>query len=339
MKVQLHEAPEIIETYIRAKLVPFIKGSPGIGKSDIVRQIAQKFGLLVIDLRLAQCDPVDLNGFPMIDPKTGKGYYAPMSTFPLEGDAIPAGYNGWLLFLDELNSAPTSVQAAAYKVVLDRMVGQHHLHKNVAIVAAGNLDSDNAITNEMSSALKSRLVHLEVECNAEKWAEWASSCGFSERVVSFINSANHRLFTFDPKSSDDTYACPRTWAFVNRLVPLVPPNEMSVALYAGAIGEGVAREFIAHCALEAHVPKLQDILANPKLIRVPDDPSILWILCSTFSRAIKSSNVAAMMDFVIRMPLEFQVVMLRQANLKTQPELLKEASMIEWIKNNGNELF
>ena len=111
MQVTPSQATSMIAKYIQAKIVPMLTGSPGMGKSAIVKGIAKTYGLKVIDLRLSQCDPTDLMGFPSI--QGTRAGYLPMETFPLEGDPIPEGYNGWLLFLDEFNSASTAVQAAA----------------------------------------------------------------------------------------------------------------------------------------------------------------------------------------------------------------------------------
>ena len=61
MQVKINAAASMITKFIRAKIVVMLLGSPGIGKSHIVRQIAKEHGLKVIDLRLAQCDPTDLN--------------------------------------------------------------------------------------------------------------------------------------------------------------------------------------------------------------------------------------------------------------------------------------
>lgn len=61
MQVKVSQAVSMIAKFIRARLVPMITGSPGIGKSNIVHQIAAEYGLKVIDMRLAQCDPTDLN--------------------------------------------------------------------------------------------------------------------------------------------------------------------------------------------------------------------------------------------------------------------------------------
>ena len=111
MQVKISQAVRMITTAIKAQVVPFLKGSPGSGKSQIVHQIAKVYNLQVIDLRLSQCDPTDLAGFPTI--VDGKADYMPMKHFPIEGDPLPKGMSGWLLFLDEANSAPPAIQAAA----------------------------------------------------------------------------------------------------------------------------------------------------------------------------------------------------------------------------------
>ena len=111
MEIKLSRAAELITLALKANLVPMVHGSPAIGKSSIVKWIAKKFNLKLIDLRLSQCDPTDLLGFPYIF--GNRAGYRPMETFPIMGDEIPKGYNGWLLFLDELTSASTAVQAAA----------------------------------------------------------------------------------------------------------------------------------------------------------------------------------------------------------------------------------
>ena len=123
-------------------IVPFIHGSPALGKSAIGKQLADAHNLKFIDLRLTELDPTDLHGLPNF--KEGKATFVPFDTFPLEGDKIPEGYKGWCIFLDEINSANHSVQAACYKLVLDRMVGQHKLHPKVKLMAAGKFLMDKA---------------------------------------------------------------------------------------------------------------------------------------------------------------------------------------------------
>ena len=83
---------------MRARVVPFIVGSPGCGKSQIVKEIANEYGLKLIDCRLSTMEPTDLQGLPWI--QDGKAQFNPYSFFPLENTSIPEGYSGWLLFLN-----------------------------------------------------------------------------------------------------------------------------------------------------------------------------------------------------------------------------------------------
>lgn len=113
----------MLTNVITAGLVPMVKGSPGIGKSSIAKELAEEFNCKLIDVRLSQSDPTDLNGFPFPNRETGKGEYLPMDTFPTVSDELPdkldeegnviGKYDGWFVFLDEFNSAPLMVQAAA----------------------------------------------------------------------------------------------------------------------------------------------------------------------------------------------------------------------------------
>ena len=330
-----------IATAIRAGLVPFVKGSPGIGKSAIVRAIAEEYRLKLIDLRLAQCDPTDLNGFPSICPKSGRARYAPMDTFPLEGDPIPKGYNGWLLFLDEFNSAPRAVQAAAYKVVLDKATGGYKLHPNVAMVCAGNMDDDGAIVEEMSTALQSRLLHLMMVSDPEIFLDYASRAGFDHRITDYLRFRPGNVNTFNPEVTDaePTYACERTWDFTNRIIAQVEPTDPdALPLLAGTVSEGVAREFIGHTKIYDKLPSLAQMRSSPETIKVPDEPSILYALTGAIAHNASGDSVGDLMKFVNRLPVEFQVICLREMG-RRQRELLHSQPVKDWIATNNTELF
>ena len=109
--MRISQLKQAVIQLFEVKLVPFIQGSPGLGKSGIIHEIAKEYNLKVIDLRLSQCDPTDLAGFPSV--VDGRSRYLPMEHFPLASDPKPKGMNGWILFLDEMNSASPAVQAAA----------------------------------------------------------------------------------------------------------------------------------------------------------------------------------------------------------------------------------
>lgn len=262
-----------------------------------------------------------------------------MDTFPIEGDPIPEGCTGWLIFLDEMNSASPAVQAAAYKLVLDRMVGQYKLHKNVAIVCAGNKETDNAIVQPLSTALQSRLTHLELVVDAKEWVNWAVENGIDHRITSFINFTPNNLYTFQPDHTDKTYACPRTWEFANRLLKdLDLKDPISVPILAGTLSEGVAREFINFCKIHTRLPKIEEILKRPGSIDVPEEPSILYALSGALANHANKDNMDGLMQFIKRMPVEFQVVCLREA-LKRNKDIVGTSAIQTWITTNAANLF
>lgn len=309
-----------------------------MGKSSIIHQIATQYNLKVIDLRLSQCDSTDLMGFPNI--KGSKAGYVPMETFPIEGDPIPEGYAGWILFLDEFNGASISVQAASYKLILDRMVGIYHLHKNVGIVCAGNLETDNAIVNPMSTAMQSRLVHMELVSDVDEFTNWCATNGIDHRISDYVKFKPGNLYAFSPDHTDHTYACGRTWEFANRVLKVTDSLDDPdlLPMLAGTLSEGVAREFIGFCKIYQDLPKPSQIAMSPETIKVPEEPSILFALTGSIAHNAHKDTLSQVMKYVTRLPKEFQVVTLRETVRRNKP-LLGHPAILKWIADSSIELF
>ena len=335
------EATEQIEICIKSGLVPFLKGSPGIGKSAIIQAIAKKYNLKLIDVRLAQCDPTDLLGFPHIDEAANKATYVPMDMFPVEGDELPEGYDGWFIFMDEMNSADRSVQKAAYKLLLDKMVGNVKLHKKVCMAAAGNLDTDNAIVEELSTALQSRVVHFELVSHAPSWLAWAETARIDHRVQAFIRQFPGKLNTFNPEKStvEPTYACERTWDFASRICKHVEPNDhAALPVLSGTISQGIAREFRTYCEIYADLPTPEQIQRDPQGVVMPTEPGTLHALSGSCAELATEDNLPKMMQFVNRMPMEFQAITLRLLGRRDR-KLLHTPAVADWLAVNNTELF
>lgn len=339
LSVNLVQAKEMIIRCIKVRLVPLLKGSPACGKSAVIRQIADEYNLKVIDLRLSQCDPTDLLGFPHIDTETGRSCYAPMETFPLEGDEIPEGYDGWLILFDELTSAPRSVQAASYKTLHEQEVGQDRIHPKVAMVAAGNLETDNAVVEPMSTALQSRLIHMQVRLDHEVWLEWAMSAGIDHRITSYIKYKPDMLYTFDPDHTDVTYASPRTWEYASKLIRDEPHLDHTwLPLLAGTISRGVGREFIEHTKIYEDLVTIEEVKRSPQTARIPEMPSHLFALTGAIASHATDKTVGLLMPYTSRLPKEWQVVCLREAVRRT-PSLMQTPTVRDWISANATELF
>jgi len=329
------EAKVAVEDCMNVGLVPLLKGSPGTGKSSIMHMIAKERNLKLIDIRLAQIDDVELNGFP--DLSGDKATYKQFDIFPTEGDTVPEGYDGWLLFFDELTSADKVKQGASYKIILDRMVGQEHLHEKALCVAAGNLASDKAVVNNMSTAMQSRLIHLNMGVDKNKWVDWAISAGVDNRVISFIEYQPSMLHKFDPNHQDDTFACQRTWEFCSRLIkPFKQLHSSKLALLAGTISEGAAREFKAFCELSEGLVRFEDIEKDPMNTKVPTDSGSLYATVGMLADNVKVENAATAMIYISRMPAEYQLCTIRRI-YQTNKKIVSVKEVREWLKANAKE--
>lgn len=291
-------------------LVPLTTSSPGMAKSAIHASIAKEFKLKVLDYRLSQMAPEDLMGLPMRNDK-GRAEFTPFVDFPLETDAIPAGYNGWLLFLDEFTSGSKMVQAAAYKLVLDRMVGQHRLHPSCYCVAAGNMMTDRAIVNQLSTAMQSRLIHLELELNHSDFMDHAVVAKFDCRVTGFLDFQPSKLSTFSPAHNDKTFACPRTWEFVSRLIEGQESSEISLKMIAGTIGEGAAIEFVTYARNYDQIPSYGAIVADPRTTMVPHESGPRYAVISMLLSLFQEKDLLQIMKYTKRFPPELQVIFYR----------------------------
>ena len=185
-------------------------GPPGVGKSQIVAQVAQQHAVPVIDLRLSQMEPTDLRGIPF---RVGDQVeWAVPAMLP---DAERHGPNG-ILFLDEITSVPPSVSAAAYQLILDRRLGAYEVPAGWAIFAAGNRQGDRGVTYSMPAPLANRFSHYELDVNLDDWVAWAYANGIDERLIAFLRFRPELLFEFDPAHNPVAFPSPRSWEFAHR---------------------------------------------------------------------------------------------------------------------------
>ena len=242
--------------YAIAKRRPvFLWGPPGIGKSDVVKQIGEDTNREVVDVRLALWEPTDIKGIPYYNADQGKMVWAPPAELPTNPESTA------IIFLDELNSAPPAVQAAAYQLILNRRVGTYELPKGVDVVAAGNREGDRGVTYRMPAPLANRFVHLEMKVDFDDFQDWATLNKVHAEVVGYVGFAKQDLYDFDPKSSSKAFATPRSWVFVSDLLQDDDiDNETLTNLVAGAVGDGLANKFMAHRKIAGKLPKAGDIL-------------------------------------------------------------------------------
>ncbi|HNP74737.1 MAG TPA: MoxR family ATPase [Kouleothrix sp.] len=240
------------------KLSTMIWGPPGIGKSSIVAQVAAAHGLECIDLRLSQLAPTDLRGLPVA--KAGRSHWYPPEFLPGAGAGV--------LFLDEINMAPPTMQGMAQQLILDRKVGSYSVPEGWFIWAAGNREEDRAAVFDMPAPLANRFLHVEVSPDFENFKAYALARGLHEHVVAFLSfrpALLHKSEALQP-----AWPSPRSWEMASQL--------HAIGLdVAAAVGAPTASEFNAFVGLYGRLPDIEQILAgHGDGIAFPDEPSVRY---------------------------------------------------------------
>ena len=296
-------------------------------KSSIVRQLAESLKVPLQDVRALLLDPVDLRGLPFLG-SDGRSKWATPEFLPQDGTGI--------LFLDELNAAPAMVQASCYQLVLDRKLGEYTLPDGWAIIAAGNRDSDRAVTTRMPTPLRNRFVHLEFEVDVQEWSEWAIQAGIRPEVIAFLRFRPELII--QPDKDARAFPSPRSWEFVSRILDSLNSHSnpsIEHELIAGAVGTGAATEVSAFLRTFRELPSIDAILLNPLQEPVPENAAAQYAVASALARCASNTNFDRICLYLNRLPTEFRVLCVRDATLRA-PAIRSTAGYVRFGVEHHN---
>lgn len=265
------ELSDFLDNLVRHNLKNslMIWGPPGIGKSAIVQQTAQAHGFGFVDLRLSQLAPTDLRGLPVAVATKSKNGNGPGMSQWYPPEFLPRTGKG-ILFLDEINLAPPTMQGMAQQLILDRRVGSYIVPKGWFIWAAGNRSEDRAAVFDMPAPLANRFLHLDVAPDLDSFKNYALQHGVHEQIMAFLSFRPTLLHKLDPQQP--AWPSPRSWAMASNL----HKAKMDVA---PAVGVGTATEFNAFVSLYNELPNLAKVLqghGDDDGVTFPSEPSMRY---------------------------------------------------------------
>jgi len=287
-------------------------GPPGIGKSQMVAQVAEKQHINVIDIRLSQMEPSDLRGIPFRI--ADRVEWAVPSMLP---DSKRHGAQG-ILFLDEITSAPPSVSAAAYQLILDRRLGDYLVPEGWAIFAAGNRQGDRGVTYSMPAPLANRFSHFEVDTHLDDWVAWAFKNDIDDRIIAFVRFRPELLFDFDPAHNPVAFPSPRSWEYSHRaLKKFMDLPELLLGSLQACVGQAAGIELKAFIDNLENMPDLEAIVRGEKA-SVPKEIDLQYAVATALvGHAIRAKDAADaqkkfghILDYAQSMPQREMGVML-----------------------------
>ncbi len=326
------ELSAFLETTLQAQLPILIKGAPGVGKTDIAKQAADKAGARLIISHPVVSDPTDYKGLPFV--VNNKAKFLPFGDL----NQLIKADKPTVYFMDDLGQAPPAVQAAAMQLILERRINGHKVSDQVTFLAATNRKSDRAGVIGILEPVKSRFASItELEPDVDEWCRWAISQQLPAEIVSFIRFRPALLFDFKASTDMTNSPCPRTVHNVAKLMQAGIPKELQYEAFAGAAGEGFAREFIAFLEVYQHLPDPLAILVHPDAVDVPSDPATLYALSGALAKKADKQSMKAIVTYAGRMPVEFSVLLITDS-VNNNPSVQETQAFIKWSSKNSSVL-
>ncbi len=319
-----------IDTLIDTDTPLFIHGSPGIGKSYIVADVAKNKNLELVDIRLSQMDPVDLRGVPSI--KEDQTVWMPPVFFPRDNNSEG------ILFLDELNSAPPSVQAAIYQLVLNRQMGEYVLPKGWRIICAGNRISDRGVVFKLPTPLANRMVHLHVEARFDDFKLFALKEELHHFIIGFL-SFRPDLLSTEPVIEDDAnpaFATPRSYHMLSNIIKLNQKLESIASIIYGTIGYSAGIEFLSYVKIYEDLPNIAAIYEG-EYPQIENQPALLYALVSALVEYYNASTQHQdhLFAFAEYLPTEFTVMLIKDIIVKDEA-LATHPHFDAWLEKYGD---
>jgi len=313
-------------------------GPPGVGKSQVVAQIAEKHDVPVIDIRLSQMEPSDLRGIPFRSSDSLVEWAIP-SMLPNAERHGPRG----VLFLDEITSAAPTVSAAAYQLILDRRLGEYRIPDGWAIFAAGNRQGDRGVTYSMPAPLANRFSHIEFETHLDDWVAWAYANHIDERIIAFLRFRPELLFDFDPAHNPVAFPSPRSWEFAHRALQKFGEHpELLLGALQACVGPAAGIELKAFVDNLDNLPDIDAITSGDDSVPVPKEIDLQYAVASALvGRAIRNrdsdsetESLGNILNYAGRFPQrEMGVMLVSDMHRAIGEKLFSVPQFTDWAKS------
>ena len=207
-----------------AKLPVLLRGRHGVGKSQVVYQLAANAGLPVVERRASQMTEGDLVGLPSID--GNRTSFNPPDWFK------QACEEPVCLFLDEVDRATLEVRQGIFELTDSRKLNGHHLHPDTLIFAAinGGEHGEHYQVSELDPAELDRWSVWDIEPTVEDWLNWGKN-NVDSLIWDFINNSREHLEHKGDIEPNKRYPSRRSWKRLNDVLVQAEQLEAGPAMF------------------------------------------------------------------------------------------------------------
>jgi len=219
MSIDFRTFNEIAPLVLKSKLPVLLRGRHGVGKSQVVYQVANRLDLPVVERRASQMTEGDLLGVPSPEGMDINGEQA--SKFRPFDWLVQACTEPVVLFFDEIDRATIEVRQGIFELTDSRKLAGWNLHEDTVICAAINGGNHGAQyqVGEMDPAELDRWTTFDIEPSVEDWLDWGRD-NVNELVWDFINNNRDHLEHGDDFEPNKVYPSRRSWDRLDKTLQL-----------------------------------------------------------------------------------------------------------------------
>lgn len=311
-------------------------GTMGVGKSQIVKQVTQELGIGLVDLRLAQQESGDLIGLPYKNGDGGTHWAAP-EWWPKEGTK-------GIIFLDEINRAPTDVRQAVFQLVLDRRLHTHKLPDGWFVHGAINPDNGNYQVETLDPAMLRRFCVLEVTPDVDVWLSWAKGSGKIDNTISEFVNTNRQLLFQKEEIVLDVKPTPDSYRMLNDLMRAkVVAKENQMEIFRGLIGKEASIALIKWLDVNYDRPvsgtqiltefaKHKAKILKQRTDQMYETTSDLIAILGD-KKAIPEDQFKNLAEYTLSIPKECQTALIAKMNKHWRDQLFKDPRVCQLLMN------
>lgn len=307
----------------------YIEGLPGLGKTEVTKQVTKALGIGYRALHAPLMQPEDY-GMPVVNAaRDDVAFVVPAEKFPLVGtDCEDEG----ILVIEELPQADNASQKILANMIQEGEIHGKHLKPGWMIVATGNPMSSRAGANRVLSHLADRFTKYQYEAHLDDWCAFALDAGVAVEVVSFLRFRPNLLCDFDAQREKN--ATPRGWVQgVAASIGTVPP-EAEFETFCGDVGEGAAAEFLGFLRIFRKLPNPDVVLMNPDKHELPTDPATCYALAGAIANRATADNFERVVTVAERMNPEYMVLTIRDS-IRRNRDVQNTKAFIKWASGAG----
>lgn len=324
--------------------VILLVGSPGVGKTDIITQVAASLGWPVIIEHPVVADPTDYKGMPFVVMDSGKSEarFLPFNNL----DALIKAESPVVFFIDDMGQASVTVQAALMQLLLGGKINGHQISPHVRIVAATNKKEDRAGVTGMIEPLKGRCTIFEAKPHIQDWTDWALRQEFVD--VKMIGAAQYMpnlIEEWKPTMGIENCSNPRNFAAACRYHKRHLNGEISEDLmlqaFIGRLGKGAAQQVKAFLDVYSELPTYEEIVKAPASAKIfPKRPDCMYATATSLGTRAKKEHTEKLLTYMKRAGVpEFELLFIKILMSRPGSDAKNSEAVQKWVLENETRFF